>query len=261
MAWFSREITSLLWASAWYDLNFDRHLFASISWNSRLYFSLSLLLELTVRCCILHMVLILIYNGQQTLVMSCTVLRLQHPPMVRLLDTNSHKTDFRPATATPSLSRSGTPAYPPSSVPEPDPLSALSLSPNPIITSTNPIFGLPSLLSVPLPSAADKEVDANAMDWTPTNVPPGQHQQEFTKQLDDGSWLRPQRFFAPEKPTGLEGLFERALLVNDPPSTDDSRNRSYIMHHARNWWWAYALSFVPILAITYKAWEGVRRNS
>jgi hypothetical protein len=98
------------------------------------------------------------------------------------------------------------------------------------------------------------------MDWTPTGVSPEQHQQEFTKQLDDGSWLRPQRFFAPEKPTGLEGLFERALLVNDPPSTGDSRNRSYITNHVRNWWWAYALSFAPILAITYKAWEGVRRN-
>ena len=32
---------------------------------------------------------------------------------------------------------------------------------------------------------------------------------------DDGVWLRPQRFFAPEKPTGLEGLFAKTNLVEE----------------------------------------------
>lgn len=96
------------------------------------------------------------------------------------------------------------------------------------------------------------------MDWTPTDVLSEQQKLESMKQSDDGSWLRPQRFFAPEKPTGLERLFERALLVNDPPSTTQSGLS--ITNHARNWWWAYVLLFAPIVAITYKALEGMRRN-
>jgi hypothetical protein len=189
--------------------------------------------------------------------MSCTVLRLQHPPAIRLLNTTSHKAPSRSVTPTPSISRSDTPTFHPPSVAEPDLLSTLSLSTNPIITPTNPIFGLPSLLSSPLPPAVNKEIDVDAMDWTPTDSE--QHKQEAAKQLDDGSWLRPQRFFAPEKPTGLEGLFERALLVTDTPSTaEDKQHRLYIMNHVRDWWWVYALSFAPIAAITYKAWEGVR---
>jgi len=55
VAWFSRGVTSLLLASSWYKPNLDYlHLSASVSWTSRLYFSLSLVLELIVRFFILN---------------------------------------------------------------------------------------------------------------------------------------------------------------------------------------------------------------
>ena len=68
------------------------------------------------------------------------------------------------------------------------------------------------------------------MDWSPTeekDIRLGeQSRRGKQRQDDDGSWLRPQRFFAPEKPTGLEHLFERTKLVDDdampvdePPSS------------------------------------------
>lgn len=185
--------------------------------------------------------------------MSCKVLRLQHPPAIRLLDTNSHKDHSRSVTPAHSTSHSDTSSFHPTSLAEPDLLSALSLSTNPIMTPSNPVFGLPSLLSSPVPPT---EVDVDAMDWSPTDALSEQHKQESAKQPDEGSWLRPQRFFAPEQPTGLEGLFERTLLVKDTLSIeDDSQRRPYIGKHARHWWWAYALSVAPIAAITYKAWK------
>lgn len=188
--------------------------------------------------------------------MSCTILRLQHPPVIRLLNTNSHKAPSRSVTPT-SISRLDRPAFHPPSTADPEFLSALSLSANPIITPANPIFGLPSLSS-PLPPAVNKEVDVDAMDWTPTDTLSEQHKQVSAKQPDDGSWLRPQRFFAPEKPTGLEGIFERALLVNDTPSTtDDTQSRPFIIKYAGDWW-AYVLLFALIAAIMYKAWESMQ---
>ena len=49
------------------------------------------------------------------------------------------------------------------------------------------------------------------MDWTPT------HTQETTSERvqDREGWMRPQRFFPPEQPTGLEDLFEKAKLDVD----------------------------------------------
>ena len=49
---------------------------------------------------------------------------------------------------------------------------------------------------------------------------PPQQQQMARKQgqggaWDDGSWMRPQRFFVPEEPTGLEGLFEQTISLSD----------------------------------------------
>lgn len=202
-------------------------------------------------CCVVQ-------RWMQTLVLSCTVLRLQHPPAIRLLNTSSHKTSGS-VTPTHSKSRSHTPAIQPLPMAEPDLLSALTLSTNPIVAPTNnPIFGLPSLLSTSIPPTVDKEVDADAMDWTSTDPLSGQHKQESGKQPDDGLWLRPQRFFAPEKPTGLETLFERALLVNDThPTSGERERRPYITNHARHWWWVYVISFAPIVAVAYKVWEGM----
>lgn len=79
----------------------------------------------------------------------------------------------------------------------------------------------------------EKEKDPNAMDWSPIapanpyrqkrhlkaigggpNVN-GQAVARKTGRWDDGSWLRPQKFFVPEEPTGLEGLFEKTISLED----------------------------------------------
>lgn len=46
------------------------------------------------------------------------------------------------------------------------------------------------------------------MDWTP--IQPGEKASERVQ--DREGWIRPQRFFPPEQPTGLEDLFEKAKL-------------------------------------------------
>lgn len=81
----------------------------------------------------------------------------------------------------------------------------------------------------------EEEKDPNAMDWSPIapanrrppprsrkmirgsngGPPPPQQIQRRTGRKDDGSWLRPQRFFVPEEPTGLEGLFEQTISLSD----------------------------------------------
>ncbi|KAI0094799.1 Ima1 N-terminal domain-containing protein [Irpex rosettiformis] len=97
----------------------------------------------------------------------------------------------------------------------------------------------------------EKDRDPNAMDWSPI-APANRHsqaqrrsikmikgggqgtvhhyqsqvhqphrqqrQEQMTRKTgrwDDGSWLRPQRFFVPEEPTGLEGLFEQTISLSD----------------------------------------------
>jgi len=141
--------------------------------------------------------------------------------------------------ATPDpLSRGTTPSLnlrPTPSLTEQDILTALSLSPHPAIPPTsgasNPIFGVSSLgvtkakcpprtRTPPLP----EEREEDEMDWTPT-VP--QTSSAFGKQLaDDGSWLRPQRFFAPEKPTGLENLLAGTKLQDDARPIGHQRGTS-----------------------------------
>ncbi|KAG5647583.1 hypothetical protein DXG03_008936 [Asterophora parasitica] len=144
------------------------------------------------------------------------VLRLHQPPAIRLLDTHAHKPSVSRSATPHTSSRADSPALglgrpPPSH--DPEFLAALSLSSKPIMTPTTPVFGLPSLLSSVTPAAAAEVLDADAMDWTPTGTFGSKG--KATQEPDDGSWLRPQRFFAPEKPTGLEGLFEQALMVVD----------------------------------------------
>lgn len=188
--------------------------------------------------------------------------------MIRLLDTNNPLVPLRASTPNPTVRPS------PSSVPslaEPDLLSALSLSSKPIIAGPNPVFGLPSLLSsVPPPPSTrtDEDVDADEMDWTPTDplsspsvFAEGKH--KATLESDDGSWIRPQRFFAPEKPTGLEGLFERTRLVNDSVTSRRTKNtapaRERVGAHVWNWW-VYALLLVPLAGATYEAWQRMNRE-
>jgi hypothetical protein len=100
-----------------------------------------------------------------------------------------------------------------------------------------------------------KGVDVDAMD---VDVPsPDKSRKGKTKQPahattttshDDGSWLRPQRFFAPERPTGLEGLFAKTQLLDE----SDHRSRSAggngrDRRRARMWMWGAVVSALVVL--------------
>ncbi|KAG8690905.1 hypothetical protein FRC08_010318, partial [Ceratobasidium sp. 394] len=138
-------------------------------------------------------------------------LRIIRPPRIRLVASSRtpvpalqpipHSSEFG------TISRMPSP-QPPTEVPA---LSALSLSSFPSSRPTravNPIFGVTSLAQPPAQPQAQtysEEHDPNAMDWTPAN--------ENTRQ-ETIDWLRPARF-APEKPTGLEGLLEKFGIAGD----------------------------------------------
>ncbi|KAF8578730.1 hypothetical protein K439DRAFT_1416900 [Ramaria rubella] len=115
-------------------------------------------------------------------------LRIQRPPTVRLLEPRNLSRENSRDSSTP--------------IPElkPDTLfSNLSLASHIPSTAVNPIFGQPSF-----PAPAPDIPEEDMMDWTPTNP------QERVQ--DREGWMRPQRFFPPEQPTGLEDLFEMAKL-------------------------------------------------
>ncbi|KAI0801152.1 hypothetical protein C8Q74DRAFT_470794 [Fomes fomentarius] len=208
------------------------------------------------------------------LLSSLFVLKVQHPPPIRLVDSKSH---LRQLSATPSISsRDATPA-----IPDPDLLATLTLSNNPIIGAQNPIFGMPSL-STPASHASpptgpnsaiarspgmdvdmddSEDRDPDAMDIDPASP--------VKKPIrdDDGSWLRPQRFFAPEEPTGLENLFARTIRLGEDTSGQNGnvvqggQNRRQGSRHTggevlRDWRIWLALPIVPLLAgMGYRVWD------
>lgn len=180
---------------------------------------------------------------------SCVSLRVQQPPAVRLVDSNSHR--HAPSRSSTPATRPGTPA--PLTTAEADILASLSLSSKPVITPVKPIFGHSSLTQPPPSNNA--ALDTDAMDWTPTS---GVHS-AVAEETD--SWLRPQRFFAPEKPTGLEGLFERALLVDDAPREPSRRAHieAGLRTYGHGYLW-YLLILIPT-AIGYKIWDTRREES
>ncbi|KAF9462097.1 Ima1 N-terminal domain-containing protein [Collybia nuda] len=225
LAWLSRLCTSCLVVVAWHWPNNDiLHIHQPMSSRSRLYFAFSWTLELAI------------------LVISCLTLRIQQPPAIRLLDSNFHQ--HMPSRSTTPSSRLNTPT--PLTTAEPDILSSLSLSSKPIISTVNPVFGHSSLTR---PLNVIEALDADAMDWTPTNVHPAT--QNPAKANESEPWLRPQRFFAPENPTGLEGLFERTLLVDDTPKQVLNEFDSTAVHQIRGYRW-YLLILVAVIAMGYK---------
>ncbi|KAG6911558.1 hypothetical protein DXG01_011860 [Tephrocybe rancida] len=194
-----------------------------------------------------------------TFIVSCKVIRLHQPPAVRLLNTNAHKTSLSRSETPHLATRESTPSIGlghPSTIRDPDFLAALSLSSKPVMTPTNPVFGLPSLLAATTPTNSNRGHDVNEMDWTPTDT----SESQAPRQADDASYLRPQKFFAPEKATGLEGLFERTLLVVDdtPLVSDDKNSRNLVWRHLQTWWWAYIVFLVPIGAVVYQLQERSR---
>lgn len=119
-------------------------------------------------------------------------LQIQRPTPVRLIDTSRHE-----------KAQEHPPPPPVDADPEPL-LSALSLAPQPVIPKLPaPVFGQTSIPQAP--AVLVQTNDEDEMDWTPTGPGADEHG-------SGESWLQPQRFFAPEQPTGLEALLERTTL-------------------------------------------------
>ncbi|KAF9566160.1 hypothetical protein CPC08DRAFT_130459 [Agrocybe pediades] len=173
-------------------------------------------------------------------------LRIQQPPAIRLVDTQAHTYDrSRSGTPLPADLRSPTPSsqkFP--TIPDADALLSMSLSSKPVITPRpHPVFGLPSLQSsLPATTPPQPQNKEDEMDWTPTN-PVISHQQNETE--DSYSWLRPQRFFAPEKPTGLEGLLQSTRIQDELIPLDSSNQKKTLW----NYLWDWRLSFTILLGI------------
>lgn len=152
----------------------------------------------------------------------------------------------------------------------PDLLSTLTLSNNPVLAmpghgragATSPVFGMPSFAQlngaanghVPVPDAMDEDAgaaetddpmeddddgerDPDAMDWSPLHPAhrAARNARRANGHRPNGARggdlaLRPQRFFAPEEPTGLEGLFEKTIkLADDDLSRREAeRNRGWM---------------------------------
>lgn len=184
----------------------------------------------------------------QAIAVSCYVLRIQQPPSIRLVDTQSHRFDkSRSGTPLPESSRSQTPKTP--TLSEHDAFLALSLSNNPVITRPNHVFGLPSMQGAPPPQTqtpARPQPGADDMDWTPTHAEQPAATSTFAQQQrranEDDGWLRPQRFFAPEKPTGLEGLFESAHIQDEPMPMQPPEAPTHMSTHLWKWGAFYTLS-------------------
>ncbi|CCM05198.1 uncharacterized protein FIBRA_07407 [Fibroporia radiculosa] len=173
---------------------------------------------------------------------SCLVLRLERPPPVRLATDPSGSLA---ALASAPASRSITPTV------ESDLLAPLTLSqkpftvaPPPSASTTAPIFGLPSLTTASRSSSAPPQTDVftsmeieddddihglsshkdpNAMDWSPIRPSSSRNINSRFGQDSDGGLLRPQRFFAPEEPTGLENLFAETINLADDNELGDAQ--------------------------------------
>ncbi|KIJ21898.1 hypothetical protein PAXINDRAFT_105505 [Paxillus involutus ATCC 200175] len=243
IAWFSRLTTSILLVLAWHSSSRDylRTSTYPSSHRIRIYCSISLLVEISV------------------LFSSFAILHLQRPPPIRLIDTSGQSSSAR---VTPELSSHSARASPMPSAPaasEPDLIASLTLSSKPVISPTNPIFGHPSLLpSTAGPTAlqgspikVDGSLDEDAMDWTPTNPSPIKPKRLVDN--DNGSWLRPQRFFPPERPTGLETLFANTKLEDVDARTSNSTVPIRLSLKAIGLCIAaLTVIFVPLGAIAYR---------
>lgn len=71
-----------------------------------------------------------------------------------------------------------------------------------------------------------REQDPNAMDWSPTVSPAKQGPHVSLKRDNNGFILRPQKFYAPEEPTGLENLFEKTIRLADGDDQSNARSNA-----------------------------------
>ncbi|KAL4069741.1 Ima1 N-terminal domain-containing protein [Scleroderma yunnanense] len=263
-AWFSRLVTSVLLVMPRYHIGSDYLDLSTYpgSYRIRIYCSVSLALELTI------------------FITSFTTLHLQRPPSIRLINSSTHShLQLLSSRSTPELASTTTTNVRSSSVPifptftEPD-LTTLTLSSNPVAPSlSSPVFGMPSLLSTAgsgSPIKVDDNHDEDAMDWSPTDPsPPKRKPGETSINDEDSSWLRPQRFFPPEQPTGLEALFASTKLNDeDGKASNLTKTKAwmwkrqggkgvvYTFPSALVWRWlgAMAVILVPLFAVAYRGW-------
>lgn len=164
---------------------------------------------------------------------SLKALSIRQPAAVRLIDTSMPTR--KDISVRPEPSSQDT-------VLDPEPLlSALSLAPQPILpaAAAHPVFGQTSLPSLPVRPAEE------AMDWEPAE------ESDWVRLDEREDWLRPQRFFAPEQPTGLEMLLERTTLAEPAAPSARLRPRLSALRSTR-WWWI-AAGIVCVWAIAFSA--------
>ncbi|CAE6470028.1 unnamed protein product [Rhizoctonia solani] len=149
-------------------------------------------------------------------------IRIIRPPRIRLV--SSSRTHHTPKPKGGSLTTFGeSNSEQPVEVPAFSGLSLSSFSPTRPTRSVNPIFGVTSLpQSQSQPQFQSLSGDYNdteatdAMDWTPAVA--------YTRD-EAAELLRPARF-APEKPTGLEGLIEKFGISEDEARKPTGNQRS-----------------------------------
>ncbi|KAJ3492563.1 hypothetical protein NLJ89_g11209 [Agrocybe chaxingu] len=200
-----------------------------------------------------------------------------NPPSIRLIDTHAHnRLDSKSRSSTPNPTTSAPPrsssvTHFPSTLPEHDALATLSLSSKPVVTW--PVFGLPSLHGASVPSRIEEPVPDDAMDWSPTNpdgsASGGSGKRPASNTLENETWLRPQKFFAPEKPTGLEGLLESAriqdeLMPYEPADGPRGRGRGRsgaVTNHLRRYSPLYVLGLaLSVAGVHYTLkWAGLAK--
>ncbi|KAH7885929.1 Ima1 N-terminal domain-containing protein [Phlebopus sp. FC_14] len=249
IAWTSRMFTSILLILSWHSPPWD-YLDISAhppSHRTRIYCSLSLVVE------------ILVFTT------SFATLHLQKPPSIRLTDGSTHDDPQSSSARATSERPPSRPRFSPqpisSSSVEPD-LAVLTLSSKPLVSPTNPVFGFPSLPSLTggssdSPIKADDVPGEDAMDWTPTNS----SSSKLKRSVDDvdGPWMRPQRFFPPERPTGLETLFANTKLEDGDfkmanPGTHVWTSLLHDPTFAGRCVGALTIILVPLGAICYLTW-------
>lgn len=176
------------------------------------------------------------YLLSQSLLASLNTIRLQQPLSIRLTSSRPRLAVEALAPSDPldplaSLSLSSVPLFvtPPSSrtvtphrTPQPTPPTRQQPEKPDASTATFGVSWLsqqPAANSSPTDMEVDDDPNNNSMDWTPiegdgaTTSPP--RSTSSVRRRDGWATLAPQRLFAPQEPTGLEGIFERTLRVAD----------------------------------------------
>ncbi|KAF7339607.1 Integral inner nuclear membrane protein ima1 [Mycena sanguinolenta] len=234
VSWALRLTTSMILAAYWLHKADILHLSQLPSTRSQIYFSISFVFEFGVA---LHVFLFSFckYSSRR--------------PSALLTPRNTTLISHAPKPPAPG---------PTTSTPEPENLLAgLSFSSKPVtVPKAAPVFGMPSMLSS-LTSQVEYQPEADEMDVDLPTDPKGK-----AKDSGNSLWLRPQRFFAPEAPTGLEGLFERTKIIDDitmddatPVPRSNPRLPRASLPYSWNWWWVVAPSLAFLVGVVSWVWS------